>query len=216
MQEPTAPGWYPDPQDPRRERWWSGRAWTERWKDRQPSGGATAEPPGRVPPPRQSVTPGADEPIPLDLGGGGTGRRPAPRSGPTTGPYGAPLSPLDAIREGFTRILDWRGRSSRSAFWWLWLLGVVVNIGSSIWDAFVLTRYPEWISLPYFDPSIPSYVDVIALLMIPVSLVGAAAVVGAGIRRMHDVGRTGWFVLVPFYNLYLLAQPSEPTANRWG
>lgn len=25
---PPAPGWYPDPTDPRQRRWWSGHAWT--------------------------------------------------------------------------------------------------------------------------------------------------------------------------------------------
>lgn len=28
------------------------------------------------------------------------------------------------------------------------------------------------------------------------------------IRRMHDVGKSGWFFLVPLYNFYLLIQPS--------
>jgi uncharacterized membrane protein YhaH (DUF805 family) len=27
------------------------------------------------------------------------------------------------------------------------------------------------------------------------------------IRRMHDVGKSGWFLLVPLYNFYLLIQP---------
>jgi hypothetical protein len=26
----VAPGWYPDPDDPDRMRWWDGRAWTDR------------------------------------------------------------------------------------------------------------------------------------------------------------------------------------------
>lgn len=29
----------------------------------------------------------------------------------------------------------------------------------------------------------------------------------AGVRRMHDVGRSGWFLLIPIYNLILLASP---------
>ena len=32
--------------------------------------------------------------------------------------------------------------------------------------------------------------------------------IAVGIRRMHDVGKSGWFLLVPLYNFYLLIQPS--------
>jgi uncharacterized membrane protein YhaH (DUF805 family) len=32
--------------------------------------------------------------------------------------------------------------------------------------------------------------------------------ISCGARRMHDVGKSGWFQLIPFYNLYLLVQPS--------
>jgi len=28
------------------------------------------------------------------------------------------------------------------------------------------------------------------------------------VRRMHDVGKSGWFVLIPLYNFYLFVQPS--------
>ena len=31
--------------------------------------------------------------------------------------------------------------------------------------------------------------------------------IAVGIRRMHDVGKSGWFFLVPLYNIYLLVQP---------
>jgi uncharacterized membrane protein YhaH (DUF805 family) len=31
----------------------------------------------------------------------------------------------------------------------------------------------------------------------------------AGVRRLHDVGKSGWFYLVPIYNIVLLASPSK-------
>jgi uncharacterized membrane protein YhaH (DUF805 family) len=31
----------------------------------------------------------------------------------------------------------------------------------------------------------------------------------AGVRRLHDVGKSGWFYLVPIYNIILLASPSK-------
>lgn len=38
----------------------------------------------------------------------------------------------------------------------------------------------------------------------------------AGIRRMHDVGRSGWWILFPIYNLVLLATSGEEEANEYG
>jgi uncharacterized membrane protein YhaH (DUF805 family) len=32
--------------------------------------------------------------------------------------------------------------------------------------------------------------------------------IAVGIRRMHDVGKSGWFILVPLYNYYLFFQPA--------
>ena len=34
-------------------------------------------------------------------------------------------------------------------------------------------------------------------------------------QRIHDVGRSAWWLLVPVYNIYLLTQPSD-VANKWG
>jgi uncharacterized membrane protein YhaH (DUF805 family) len=38
----------------------------------------------------------------------------------------------------------------------------------------------------------------------------------AGIRRIHDTGRSGWFILVPIYNLILMCTPSNPGTNKYG
>ena len=42
------------------------------------------------------------------------------------------------------------------------------------------------------------------------------AVITAGIRRMHDIGKSGWYNLIPIYNLYLSITPSEQSDNEWG
>ncbi|MCL2326333.1 MAG: DUF805 domain-containing protein [Proteobacteria bacterium] len=38
----------------------------------------------------------------------------------------------------------------------------------------------------------------------------------ASIRRLHDVGLSGWWVLVPGYNMYLLVQDTENADNMYG
>ena len=36
------------------------------------------------------------------------------------------------------------------------------------------------------------------------------------VRRMHDVGKSGWYMLIPFYNLYLSIIDSQPGNNEYG
>jgi len=40
--------------------------------------------------------------------------------------------------------------------------------------------------------------------------------VGVSIRRMHDVNKSGWFILVPIYNLILLLTDGTRGDNRFG
>ena len=36
------------------------------------------------------------------------------------------------------------------------------------------------------------------------------------VKRSHDIGNSGWYILIPFYGLWLLFADSRPGANRWG
>lgn len=37
-----------------------------------------------------------------------------------------------------------------------------------------------------------------------------------GVRRMHNAGKSGWFLLLPIYNLILAVTDSDKGANKWG
>ena len=38
----------------------------------------------------------------------------------------------------------------------------------------------------------------------------------AAIRRSHDVGKSGWFMLIPIYNFVLSVSRSQQGPNEWG
>ena len=38
----------------------------------------------------------------------------------------------------------------------------------------------------------------------------------AVIRRAHDVGKSGWFMLIPIYNFVLSVSRSQQGPNEWG
>lgn len=89
---------------------------------------------------------------------------------------------------------NFKGRTGRKAFWIFTLINFGISIvlgmvGSAIDFVFLSTVY----NLAVLVPSL-----------------------AIGARRMHDVGKSGWFYLIPFYNLYLAIQKGEPNENTWG
>ena len=40
--------------------------------------------------------------------------------------------------------------------------------------------------------------------------------IAVGIRRMHDVGKSGWFILIPIYNIILAATEGQAGGNEYG
>jgi len=40
--------------------------------------------------------------------------------------------------------------------------------------------------------------------------------IAVGIRRMHDAGKNGWFLLIPFYNFVLLVSDGNQGDHKYG
>lgn len=50
-------------------------------------------------------------------------------------------------------------------------------------------------------------------------LIGLAAIIpmlAVGVRRMHDTGHSGWWLLFPIYDIILLATEGESSSNEYG
>ena len=115
------------------------------------------------------------------------------------------VGPGEAVRLFFSNFLNFRGRSTRSEFWWLVLVGLLLS-GVMLAGGFLMKIEYATIS------KIMSVVSV--LLIIPNITVTA--------RRLHDSGHGfGWIfinilpVIGSLWFLVLLAKPSGPQ-NRWG
>ena len=82
----------------------------------------------------------------------------------------------------------------------------------------------------YFIPIVTTYIlyaiagvlEVFLVIAVPWSLFQIYVVIITGIRRLHDLNRTGWYLLfafVPVANvvmiLYLLFAPGKVEGNRW-
>ena len=94
-----------------------------------------------------------------------------------------------AIRSGFQNYTNFKGRASRAEYWW-WALftGILSILLSSISDS--LGNLGSLVTL------LPS--------------------IAVAIRRVHDVDRAGWFILVPIYNLVLVLRRGDSGENRFG
>ena len=104
-----------------------------------------------------------------------------------------------AIIDGFKRWRDYSGRTSRSQFWWFYLFCFIAPL-LSVALSLIFTLIFSLLKLEILS----RFSLIFALLYIFIAPVFLAV----GVRRMHDVGKSGWFVLVPLYNFYLFVQPA--------
>jgi uncharacterized membrane protein YhaH (DUF805 family) len=100
-----------------------------------------------------------------------------------------------AISSCLRKYTEFNGRASRSEYWWFALFCVIVSLAASMLGNWVV----QIVNLALLLPS-----------------------VAVGARRLHDMGKSGWFQLVwlvPFIGwalmIYWLVQPSVGP-NTWG
>lgn len=110
-----------------------------------------------------------------------------------------------AIELAYRRVKDWEGRSGRAEFWWFVLFYFIVAIILSL--------------LAGEDG--PGFA--LGLLAFVVTLVNFIVMLAAAVRRLHDTGRSGWWVLlglIPIIGTIILiiwyAQKGDPLPNRYG
>jgi uncharacterized membrane protein YhaH (DUF805 family) len=103
-----------------------------------------------------------------------------------------------AITDGFKRWRDYSGRSTRAEFWWFQLLLFFWPILSGVFTILGALIAPGGI------------IRITSALLTPIMMLAIIpAYIAVSVRRMHDVGKSGWFNLVPFYSFYLHLQPAK-------
>jgi len=117
---------------------------------------------------------------------------------------------IESVKTCFKKYGDYSGRASRSEFWYFLLFGVFMDIAVFIVEIFTL-----------YLGSIDQLIAVITLRRLPNTLI-LAPLIAAGIRRLHDIGKSGWWLLLLFipiigwiYLLYLLCKKGDGQPNRF-
>ena len=79
------------------------------------------------------------------------------------------MSFTEAIKTGFQKYADFSGRASRSEFWWFILFTIIARMLAAL---------------------IPGVGFIVGLALLLPTL-------SAMVRRLHDINRTGWWILMP-------------------
>lgn len=111
---------------------------------------------------------------------------------------------VGALKDGFARYVDFKSRSTRPQFWWWMLWSVLIGIVAAILDA----------SLGMGDTGPINMLTSLAMFLPSIAV---------SIRRLHDIGRTGWWyliVLVPLVGVIVLlvffCTKTKDETNQWG
>ena len=93
-----------------------------------------------------------------------------------------------AVTSGFKNWKNFKGRATQIEFWYLVLSMYILG--------FLVGLIVGGRGLIYFIYIVP--------------------LIAVGIRRMHDTGRSGWWIIVPFVNLVFACTKSDPSINKYG
>ena len=119
----------------------------------------------------------------------------------------------EAVKSFWSHYSQFKGRSRRSEYWWIQLFLVLTNLAVAAVD------------LALMDGDVDRFIangggGIVGLVWILVTIVPALAVL---VRRLHDTGKSGWWVLmgfVPFAGAIVLfvfsVLESTPGENKYG
>jgi uncharacterized membrane protein YhaH (DUF805 family) len=100
----------------------------------------------------------------------------------------------NAISVCFKKYATFSGRASRSEYWFFYLFYIIIYvIGMVVESSAGITNLSTLFILPILLPQL-----------------------AVSVRRMHDTDHSGWFLLVPIYNLILLCTASTSGSNKHG
>jgi uncharacterized membrane protein YhaH (DUF805 family) len=111
---------------------------------------------------------------------------------------------VGALKDGFARYVDFKTRSTRPQFWWWTLWSILISIGSGMLDGII--------GMGGSGP--------VGMLTSLAMLLPSIAV---AVRRLHDIGRTGWWYLMVFVPvvgwivlIVFCCTKTQEGQNRWG
>lgn len=134
----------------------------------------------------------------------------------------------EAIKTCWRKYATFEGRARRSEYWWFYLFIQLVSIPFaliftvtyfvSLWPVVEAAEYGGEVQLDALN-FVPMVIGI--ALMTLVSLVLLLPSLAAMVRRLHDMGQPGWWILLSFIGLGIVplimaVMDSQPYDNPWG
>lgn len=121
--------------------------------------------------------------------------------GRTVSQSGGMVSFTEAISLAFNNYLNFNGRATRAEFWWFFLFTTLLSLVTQAIDTF-------------------SSIGILNLISSLIVLIPSLSV---GVRRLHDINKSGWWLLLWFaiiigWIVLLIWQvrPSDKGTNQYG
>lgn len=100
---------------------------------------------------------------------------------------------VSAISTCLSKYATFTGRASRSEYWFFFLFTFIIGIFAGIISAVTGSDAVGYaIQAAFWIPGL-----------------------AVSIRRMHDLDKSGWFILIPIYNFILTLTPGTSGSNRF-
>lgn len=110
---------------------------------------------------------------------------------------------VTAVKTALGKYATFSGRASRPEYWWFIAFYIICSLVAAVIDGAIL----------HSDASPVSSIISIVLLL---------PCIGVTVRRLHDTGRSGWWILINLLPvigiivmIYWLAQPGAKEANKY-
>jgi len=106
----------------------------------------------------------------------------------------------DAVKLCFAKYANFEGRATRPEYWYFFLFNILLSAAAGFLDGATHMK-------------IFQTVESLALVIPSLSVSS---------RRLHDIGRSGWWQLISLTGIgvilliYWFCQPSEPGSNKYG
>ncbi len=120
---------------------------------------------------------------------------------------------VDIIKNKY---FQFEGRAPRREYWFFVLFSVIIGLVLGLIDGILGTG----LTLGTDPMGRPIQVGILGILFNLALFIPSIAI---GVRRMHDIGKSGWWLLIPlvpiigiFILLYFLVVPSQEDDNEYG
>lgn len=118
---------------------------------------------------------------------------------------------LDTVKN---RYADFKGRATRSDYWYFILFSVIISIVLTLIDTYAVNPLLGMTPEEAAKGGILSVTFTLAILL---------PQIGVGVRRLHDIGKSGWWyliILIPILGvlilLFFFVTDSQAGENKYG